>query len=209
MTDQTPPSAAEPRSLRHDLVEAGMALLEEGGIQGLTLRRAAARAGVSHAAPAHHFAGLPGLLTAIAAAAFQRFAAAMSSALALAPDAPAARLQAVCAGYLAFAADHAGLFHVMFQSPEVRRDDPELLPHSRLAYDLLRQTCLPYSVGGQPDPTFEVAVWSLVHGYATLGFQAQVGQGRGVLTVPPFADCLANLIAHRPLGPLAAAPQMG
>ena len=65
--------ARPPKYLRVALVDAGLALLAIEGLAGLTLRACAARAGVSHAAPAHHFAGLPGLLTAIAARGFGIF----------------------------------------------------------------------------------------------------------------------------------------
>ena len=54
-------------NLREALITAGVGLLNEGGLSALTLRKCAARAGVSHAAPAYHFKGLNGLLTAIAA----------------------------------------------------------------------------------------------------------------------------------------------
>lgn len=192
-----------PPSLRDELIKAGMALLEEGGTANLTLRRAAARAGVSHAAPAHHFAGLPGLLTAIAARAFTTFVATMEDRIARAPADPRARLHATCQGYLDFAADHAGLFHLMFLAGEVDRSDPEILPPSALAYDLLRRACLPYSANGAPDVLLETAVWSLVHGYATLG----LGRGRGsrpVPIVPPFSACLDLLLTDRPLAAPAA-----
>ena len=53
-------------NLKEALVLAGMQILEEEGLAALTLRRCAALAGVSHAAPAHHFDGLKGLRTAIA-----------------------------------------------------------------------------------------------------------------------------------------------
>ena len=111
-------------NLREALIVAAMALLTEGGIAGLTLRRAAARAGVSHAAPAHHFNGLPGLLTAIAARAFCQFGDAMELARATADPAPFAQLAGICTGYLDFATRHAGIFHLMFVSAEVDRDDP-------------------------------------------------------------------------------------
>ena len=48
--------------LREALITAGRALLEEKGLRGFTLRECARRAGVSHAAPAHHFASLNDLL---------------------------------------------------------------------------------------------------------------------------------------------------
>ena len=82
--ENAPPAPA----LRDVLIEAGIALLNEGGMAALTLRRAAARAGVSHAAPAYHFDGLPGLLTAIAARAFADFSNRMQAARDLAGSDP-------------------------------------------------------------------------------------------------------------------------
>lgn len=188
-------------SLRDRLIEAGIVLLERDGVAGMTLRKTAALAGVSHAAPAHHFDGLPGLFTAIAAAAFGRFVSAMERAIAAAPPDPVSQLRATCAGYLDFAASHAGLFHVMFQNPQVCRSDPDLLASSARAYDLLRLACAPFSP--TRDQALETAVWSLVHGYALLGFGAQVGQERGQLRVPGFSACLDHLIAENRANPLA------
>lgn len=185
---------ADDISLRDTLIASGLALLEEGGIQGLTLRKCAARAGVSHAAPAHHFAGLPGLLTAMAGRAFALFRAAMEAEVAAAPDEPRARLHATCHGYLTFAAAHAGLFHLMFISPEVNRADPEVVPHSARAYALLRAACLPFSATGTPDETLEIAVWSMVHGYATLGFLGPIDANRPIPQNPEFAACLDRLL---------------
>ena len=54
-------------NLREALIIAGLELMEEGGPDALTLRKCAKRAGVSHAAPAHHFNGLTGLKAAIVA----------------------------------------------------------------------------------------------------------------------------------------------
>lgn len=153
-------------NLRVALITASVDLLQEGGIDGLTLRRAAARAGVSHAAPAHHFNGLPGLMTATAAQAFQMFTAAMVLARDAAPPTPRARLLGVANGYLAFARGHAGLFQLMFNAPNLCRDDPELALASAAAYGVLRDACAPFAA---PNPErLELAVWSLVHGFAAL-----------------------------------------
>ena len=87
------PAARPP--LRDALVDSACALLEEGGREALTLRRCAARAGVSHAAPAHHIDGIDGLLTAVAARGFEHFADALEGAAAAAPPDPRARLKAL------------------------------------------------------------------------------------------------------------------
>lgn len=181
-----------PPPLREALIEAGLALLGEGGPQALTLRRAAARAGVSHAAPAHHFDGLAGLMTAMAERAFRRFADSMAAARNAAGPDPHARLLSVCDGYLDFARANAGLFHLMFAAPEVDRADPALAAASRTAYGLLRDACAPF---GDPRPeVLERAVWSLVHGYASLGGDALAAPASDRAAASPFADLLGRLV---------------
>ena len=59
------------------LLVAAEAELAEKGVEGFTLRGCAKRAGVSHAAPAHHFKDANALLTALAADGFERFVEAM------------------------------------------------------------------------------------------------------------------------------------
>ena len=53
--------------LRAALLAAAEAELAERGVEAFSLRQVAKRAGVSHAAPAHHFGDAQGLLTALAA----------------------------------------------------------------------------------------------------------------------------------------------
>src|ERR1700757_5120858 len=65
----------------HDaLLKAAETVLERDGVQGLTLRAAAREAGVSHAAPTHHFGDMTGLVSELAAIGFRQFNAAMAEA---------------------------------------------------------------------------------------------------------------------------------
>ena len=65
----------------HDaLLAAAERVLERDGLAGLTLRAVAREAGVSHAAPTHHFGDLSGLLSELAAIGFRRFNEAMVAA---------------------------------------------------------------------------------------------------------------------------------
>ena len=119
--------------LREALIEAGVGLLREGGQGALTLRRCAARAGVSHSAPAHHFKGLNGLFSAIAARGYRTFTATMVAERERAGRDPMARLVAICEGYLTFARQNAALFTLMFSSEEIDRSDPALEQESTAA----------------------------------------------------------------------------
>jgi AcrR family transcriptional regulator len=77
------------KDLRAALLTAAEAELTEVGLERFSLRSVAKRAGVSHAAPAHHFGDVGGLLTALCAEGFHRFLAAQAARESLAaPDPP-------------------------------------------------------------------------------------------------------------------------
>ncbi len=185
--------------LREALIQAGIALMEAGGPEALTLRKCAARAGVSHAAPAHHFNGIISLKAAIVARSYEIFTQSMQAHRAGITD-PRARLQAICQGYLAFAQQHRALFQFMFQPfpKDTAQINPPILAalslHSGQAYDELAQACAPFApVGGQAGGT-EAFVWSLVHGYAML-----FGSGpEGAASPNPPPD-FANILPELPL----------
>src|SRR3981189_2667873 len=65
-------------ALRDALLKAAETVLERDGLAGLTLRAVAREAGVSHAAPTHHFGDLTGLVSELAAIGFPRFYAPMA-----------------------------------------------------------------------------------------------------------------------------------
>src|SRR5579862_284372 len=67
-------------ALRDGLLAAAERVLERDGLSGLTLRAVAREAGVSHAAPTHHFGDLTGLVSDLATIGFRQFNAAMAGA---------------------------------------------------------------------------------------------------------------------------------
>lgn len=154
--------------LRQALIEAGLSLLLEGGMPALTLRKCAAVAGVSHAAPTHHFGRIEGLLTAIAARGYQDFLQFMLKEKDGAADDPQQQLEAICAGYLKFAEENTALYGLMFSSDTINFSDPELSAASGAAFDLLVSCCKPFKTAGDTGLSLEMAVWSMLHGYITL-----------------------------------------
>lgn len=154
--------------LKNALVRAGLDLLEEGGLDGLTLRRAAARAGVSHAAPAHHFDGKDGLLRAIAARGFVIFAEMMEFERERAGTKPRDRLIGICRGYLKFAETKPALFKLIFTTKGRSDEDEELAAAGARAYGVLAEACAPFQVAKDGPGVNEAMIWALVHGYATL-----------------------------------------
>ncbi len=104
--------------LKAVILAKAAALVAERGADGISLRELAREAGVSHAAPAHHFTDRRGLFTALAAQGWRLLAEALAAAR---PDFIDAAL-----AYVRFALDHPGHYAVMFDRSLVNPDDPEL-----------------------------------------------------------------------------------
>ncbi|MCX4676652.1 TetR/AcrR family transcriptional regulator [Streptomyces sp. NBC_01433] len=147
--------------LRRAILTAALDVIATDGPAALSLRDLARRAGVSHAAPAHHFKDRTGLLTAIATEGYGLFA----DALAAAPD-----LRERGVRYVRFATEHPAHFQVMFQPDLYRADAPDLLAAKARATEALTEGIagLPASGRGEDPRLAGVAAWSLAHGFATL-----------------------------------------
>lgn len=188
--------------LRRALVEAGLVLLEREGPAGLTLRKVAALAGVSHAAPRNHVRGLPGLVSAIVAEGFRRHASAMRAAMAEAPPDPESQALAAGEGYCAFAAAHPALFKLMFASERADAEEAELQAAKAESHAVLREVARGLDLGRPPGPEAETEaelhLWSLAHGFASLLADGVVGTPQGAIPRrPAFRDVVARLAFRR------------
>ncbi len=115
--------------LRAALIQAADELIAEGGIETFSLRAAAQRAGVSPAAPAHHFGSARGLLTEVALLAYERVDRYLEEAGH--SDDPVADVRALSLAFITFTLDHPGHFRLMFRHDLVNRDDPRFSKTSR------------------------------------------------------------------------------
>lgn len=175
MEEREPPKqrpAYHHGDLRAALIAAGTEMLQEVGLEKLSLRAIAARVGVSHTAPKNHFDGLRGLLSAIAAEGFRKHAAAMTAGID-ARASPQDRLQAASNGYVAFALANPALFRLMFSPALLDRTDPALAEAGGESYAVLQGICkgLDWRPADGSAPTqarTEMMLWSMVHGYAHL-----------------------------------------
>ncbi len=159
--------------LRNELLTAGVELLAEGGVDALSLREAARRAGVSHAAPYRHFADRQALLDAIATEGFAHLTTVMRAALDTAGSAFADRLRALAGAYVRFALERPAQFQLMFAAPKVDSDRNQALRETAdAAFAVLLDVVADGQENGQVvagDPAeLSWITWSAVHGAATL-----------------------------------------
>ncbi len=171
--------------LRRALLDAAATLLAEHGAEGVSLREAARRAGVSHNAPYRHFPTREALLAALAEEGFARLAALLESA---APAAKETRLAAVGRAYLAFAAASPALFLLMFGPGLRKQAHPDLAAAARRAMDALRAAMPPDSARHHT-----IGAWALVHGLAHLIVDGQLAND-----IPTESLITDALSAYRP-----------
>lgn len=184
-------------NLREALIDAGLELLRRGDPAALTLRKCAAEAGVSHAAPANHFTGLLSLKVAIAARSHVIFADSMRRHREAAEPDARNQLIGICEGYIGFAREHRTLFELMFQTSWA--NDGEIDETSKkekaeaadASYEILRQACLPFQHQDGKALNTETMVWSLVHGYAMLFAAADSSMQE--MDIPDFSELLPPL----------------
>lgn len=152
-------------NLRQALLAATDAAIAETGPGALSLRELARRAGVSHAAPAHHFGDKTGLLTAFAAEGYGLLATELTQAQERTGD-----FRDMGVAYVGFAVAHRSHFEVMYRPDLCHADDPVLRGAREHARDALYGgiESLTEKQTGPDTRLASVAAWSLVHGLATL-----------------------------------------
>jgi flavin-binding protein dodecin/AcrR family transcriptional regulator len=155
--------------LRQTLIETAVKAIAQRGVDALSLRELAARAGVSPGAPYHHFPNRSDLLASIAEEGFTRLEAQLTAARDAAPDNASARLEALGLAYVAFALSSLGYFRVMFHGGSTSIGPTEA---GLRTFNILRDAVVACQQAGEAprgDPAGLVLVaWSAVHGFATL-----------------------------------------
>lgn len=165
--------------LQEALIAATEAILTDEGAEGFTLREAARRAGVSPAAPSHHFGNAPGLLTEVAIRGYDELGAALKQAAARKGSARQ-RLQAQGLAYVAFALRYPGRFNMMFSNKRLNAEDERLRKAVKAAHREL-EVMVEDMLGerGEADPRrariVATLAWSTVHGYAKLALEGKFG----------------------------------
>lgn len=167
--------------LHQALLATAERILERDGIRGLTLRAVAREAGVSHAAPTHHFGDLARLLSELAAIGFRRFTETLVEASANKPFPEASRARAKA--YIGFAQASPAMFKLMFRRERLDMGCPVLNEAQSCAFVLMAT-----AVGERRNEQVEkehltlpqaadiARVWSLVHGFATLAIDGRLNE---------------------------------
>jgi AcrR family transcriptional regulator len=160
------------QDLRELVLRASVELIDEQGLEALSMREVARRANVSHQAPYHHFADREAILAAICERGFEMLTERIKSARASA-DGAFDQLEAASVAYVEFACEHSAYFRVMFRPELVHKENyPKLMETADCAYQQVPHmlaACMKEGLRVDPDEqSMALALWSMVHGCACL-----------------------------------------
>ena len=198
-----PKKAYHHGDLKNALIQAAIAILAEEGVGGLSLRKAARRAGVSHAAPYAHFADKQALIAAVSTEGYRRIHARLQAAAAPYPNDPLRRLVEGAWAYMEFALEDPAHFRITLSGAVSREQDyPELVHATAESFALVVRIVADCQAAGflrkgRAD-LLAVNLWSAVHGLASLVVDGQISSAilkrytvRRLLvqTLTPYIQC--------------------
>ena len=165
--------------LKNALIKGGVEILGEEGVSGLTLRKVAKRAGVSHSAPYAHFKDRHSLIAAISTEGFRQLYDALDAAVLAHADDPREQLVEAAWAYVQFALNNTDTFKIMFSGVlEKEKDYPSFIEISGKTFervvDIVRACQNAGILRPGPSELVAVSVWGQVHGIISLALEGQI-----------------------------------
>ena len=165
--------------LKNALIKAGVDILAKEGVSGLSLRKVASKAGVSHSAPYSHFADKQALIAAISTEGFRQLYERVSAVAEEFKTKPSRQLVEVAWAYVQFAMDDRDRFKVMFSGIlEKEREYPEFVAEAQKNFQLVKMIVETNQASGVlrsgPSDLVALSAWGIVHGFIMLLLEGQI-----------------------------------
>ena len=165
--------------LKNALIQAGVEILAKDGVSGLSLRKVASKAGVSHAAPYAHFADKQALIAAISTEGFRKLYERISAVREQYKAEPSRQLVETAWEYVQFALDDRDRFKVMFSAVlEKEHDYPDFVAETHRNFQQVKLIIeANQSVGvlrNEPSDLVALSAWGMIHGFIMLLLEGQI-----------------------------------
>jgi AcrR family transcriptional regulator len=172
-------SEQEAEAFRERICQAAARLFVEEGPAAVSMRRIAAELGCGTMTPYRYFASKEQIVTAVRTRGMHRFSEALERAL----DTPGdgrTRSRAVRDAYIAFARRETATYRLMFEYPEMRRDDPAYREaHARMWRTVAAHVEVLVAEGAvEADPALlGHQIWAALHGAVMLEIAGLLPEG--------------------------------
>ena len=180
------------------LVRVGLQIVEERGVDALTLREIGTQAGVSRQTPYRHFENKEMLLAAIAAEGMRRERGWMTRALDGGVGSPESRVHAIAEAHVRLLTQHRFLYELVYGGAVAKSATPELQQEAIASFALLReavQACFPEISDLLVLRLRCIVLWGAVRGIAELEMRSQVPGSVGGGVKDWVGEAVSTLLA--------------
>jgi AcrR family transcriptional regulator len=165
--------------LKNALIKAGVKILAKDGVSGLSLRKVASKAGVSHTAPYSHFADKQALIAAISTEGFRQLYERVNKVVEEYKTEPSRQLIETAWAYVQFALDDPDRFKVMFSGVlDKEKEYPEFVAESQRNFQLVKRIVETNQAAGMlrsgPSDLAALSAWGIFHGFIMLLLEGQI-----------------------------------
>ena len=165
--------------LKNALIKAGVEILAKDGVSGLSLRKVALKAGVSHAAPYAHFADKQALIAAISTEGFRQLYERVSGVAEKYRSQPEKQLTEAAWAYVQFAMDDRDRFKVMFSGVlEKEKEYSDFVVESQRNFQLVKSIVEANQASGRlrggDSALVALSAWGIIHGFLMLLLEGQI-----------------------------------
>jgi len=156
-------------NLRSELKNAALEILDEEGVEAVSIRKVARNVGVAHSAPANHFKDKKALMTALAIDIFRDLSATVNQGLTLDKNTLSGKIHIISNALLKYGINFPNRYRLLWRRDYLYNDDQELNDVMDLIYNKLlevlseNQKETNVSIESQA-----IALWSMIHGYITM-----------------------------------------
>ncbi|MBI5353941.1 MAG: TetR/AcrR family transcriptional regulator [Chloroflexi bacterium] len=185
--------------LKNALISAAIEIVAQEGVYGLTLRKAARKAGVSHNAPYAHFTDKQALIAAIAVDGHSKIQSLISKVVEKYPNDPLQQLVHLAWAYVQFGLRSPAHYKITFSGLiENEKNYPAFVEVSQLSMSAIKKItadCQSAGILKKSDYEVEmvaVSMWGLIHGLVSLVIEGQVSS-KLLMRNPPKAMLIATL----------------
>ena len=165
--------------LKNALVAAGVEILAGEGLNAISLRNVAKKAGVSHSAPYAHFKDKQALLAAISTEGFKKLLTQLKSVVSQYKEQPEQLLPEACWVYYQFALQETNIFKMMFSGVlEKEKDYSDFVEVVQKTFQVVVEVvtiCQTAGIlqAGESQLT-AMTLWAQIHGMISLYLEGQI-----------------------------------
>lgn len=181
-------------NLRAALLNAAVDLLDETGVDGVTIRGVARMAGVAHSAPANHFPSRQALLSEIATDIFLDLSQELEAIVQRTALSPEGVLKAFASHIIAFGLQYPERYKLIWRW-DLLNNSAEMEAVMDRIYDRLLMVLNGRSPARVRSPHSDaVAFWSLLHGYVSLRLDGVFVEKHDEISGAPRSEAIIDII---------------